>query len=331
MEKEIYIRRLQDAMSQKYSQDYINVCVEYAAQLFAQDLPVIFDGYHLDCVLRMENIKRDFYQEFSITGKRGKTRRIYAPSRSLKIRQRWILDHILYKVPVAVCCEGFLKKHSICTNAKKHIGYNQSLNLDIKDFFPSITQDRVFQVFYKMGYSTDASKKMASLCCHEGKLPQGAPSSPYLANIVCRAMDQELMELTEKNGIVYTRYADDMSFSGDCELLGIYEEIQKIIQRHGFLVNPKKTRVYKGNKRKLITGIIVKDDGLSVPRNYKRKLKQEIYYCKKFGVAAHLENTKAEKMVNFREYLYGKAFYVKMVEPITGQKFLDELNEILWE
>lgn len=80
----------------------------------------------------------------------------------------------------------------------------------------------------------------------------------------------------------------------------------------------------------MITGIIVTENGLSVPRNYKRKLRQEIYYCTKFGVAEHLENTKSEKMVNFREYLYGKAFYIKMVEPITGQKFLDELNEIQW-
>ena len=125
-----------------------------------------------DRVLKMENIDPDFCQEFTITGKRGKTRRISAPSRSLKIRQRWVLDHILYQISVAECCEGFLKNHSICTNAKNHIGYNQSLNLDIKDFFPSITQDRVFQVFHEMGYSTDAARGLASLCCHEGKLPQ---------------------------------------------------------------------------------------------------------------------------------------------------------------
>lgn len=331
MEKERYIRRLQQAMSQIYSQEYINVCVEYAAGLFDKNLPVIFDANHLFRVLKMGNIKQDFYQEFIVAGKRGKSRMISAPGKSLKIRQRWILDHILYKIPVAECCEGFRKEHSIYTNAKKHIGYQQSLNMDIKDFFPSITKDKVFQVFHEMGYSTDAADYFASICCHEGKLPQGAPTSPYLANIVCRDMDGQLMEFAKKNGIVYTRYADDMSFSGDCELSELGEGIATIISEHGFVINQEKTRIYKGNKRKLITGIIVKEDGLSVPRNYKRKLRQEIYYCKKFGAARHLENTKAEKMVNFREYLYGKAFYIKMVEPMTGQKFLDELNEIQWD
>ena len=205
------------------------------------------------------------------------------------------------------------------------------MNMDIKDFFPSITRDKVFWVFYEMGYSKDAAGCFAELCCHEEKLPQGAPTSPYLANIVCRGMDRQLMEFAEKHGLVYTRYADDMSFSGDCELSELGEEIAAIISEHGFAVNPEKTRIYKGNKRKLITGIIVKEDGLSVPRDFKRKLRQEIYYCKKFGAAGHLENTKSEKMVNFREYLYGKAFYIKMVEPVTGQKFLNELNEIQWD
>ena len=331
MEKERYIERLQQAMSQDYSAEYINVCVEYAARLFERELPVIFDADHLFRVLKMYNIKQDSYQEFVIAGKRGKRRIISAPSKNLKMRQRWILDHILYKIPVAQCCEGFRKNHSIFTNAKKHIGYQQSLNMDIKDFFPSITRDKVFWVFYEMGYSKDAAGCFAELCCHEEKLPQGAPTSPYLANIVCRGMDRQLMEFAEKHGLVYTRYADDMSFSGDCELSELGEEIAAIISEHGFAVNPEKTRIYKGNKRKLITGIIVKEDGLSVPRDFKRKLRQEIYYCKKFGAAGHLENTKSEKMVNFREYLYGKAFYIKMVEPVTGQKFLNELNEIQWD
>lgn len=331
MEKETYLRRLQNAMSEHYHEEYINVCLEYAAKLFDNGLPVIFDANHLSYVLQMDRIKQDFYQEFVIAGKRGKSRRISAPSRSLKIRQRWILDHILYQIPVAECCEGFLKEHSIYTNAKKHIGYKQNLNIDIKDFFPSITQERVSQVFYEMGYGKEAADCFASICCHEKRLPQGAPTSPYLANIVCRDMDGQLMAFAKKSGLVYTRYADDMSFSGDCELSELYEEIEGIILKNGFVVNAEKTRIYKGNRRKLITGIVVKEDGLSVPRNYKRKLRQEIYYCKKFGVAGHLENTKAEKMVNFREYLYGKAFYIKMIEPITGQKFLDELNEISWE
>lgn len=331
MEKKFYIDRLQATMSQRYSVEYIRTCTTYAERLLNNDLPVIFDANHLHIILKMKNIKQDCYQEFIITGKKGKKRTIYAPSRSLKIRQRWILDNILYKIPIVDCCEGFIKNHSIYTNAKKHIGYKQNLNIDIRNFFPSITQDMVVGVFREIGYSTDVAIFFAVICCHDGRLPQGAPTSPYLANIVCRNMDMRLMEFADNHSIVYTRYADDMTFSGDCEIDEIYEKIEKIIRENGFSVNTGKTRIYKGNKRKVVTGIIVKENGLSVPRNYKRKLKQEIYYCKKFGVANHLENTKSEKKVNFREYLYGKAFYIKMIEPRTGQKFLDELNEIQWD
>lgn len=332
MDKKIYIERLQSALLQKkYNKRYIDVCINYAKRLLDQGLPVIFDRDHLFQVFRMYEIKHDFYHEFVITGKRGKSRTICAPSRSLKMRQRWILDHILYKIPAAECCEGFVKNHSIYTNAKKHIGYDQSLNVDIKDFFPSITQDRIVLLFKEIGYSTDAAMYFADICCHDKKLPQGAPTSPYLANLVCREMDRQLLEFAGGYNLVYTRYADDMSFSGNCEISEFYEKIQSIISKNGFRINLGKTRIYKGRKRKIITGIIVKEDSLSVPRDYKRKLRQEIYYCKKFGAADHLANTNAQKIVNFREYLYGKAFYIKMIEPVTGQKFLDELNEIEWD
>ncbi len=331
MEKEIYLERLQDAMAKKYSDEYIAACMDYAKKLLTSGLPVIFDGAHLHKILKMHTIKPDCYQEFQIVGKKGKSRTICAPSKRLKARQRWILDYILYNIPVAQCCEGFRKKHSIYTNAKQHIGYQQNLNMDIKDFFPSITQDRVVQVYKEIGYSTDAADALGRTCCHEGRLPQGAPTSPYLANIVCKTMDMQLMDYARRHHMVYTRYADDMAFSGDCDMSKHCVEIERIIEQHGFEVNAQKTRIYTGKKRRMITGIVVKDDGLSIPRSYKRKLKQEIYYCKKFGVANHLENTKAKKKVNFREYLYGKAFFIKMVEPNVGQRFLDELNEIHWE
>lgn len=331
MEKQAYLDRLQKEMEQKYNQEYVAVCVKYADGLLEQGLPVIFDENHLKNILKLHRVKMEYYQEFCIAGKSGKERTICAPSKSLKVRQRWILDNILYKIPISDCCEGFAKGHSIVTNAQRHIGYEQSLNIDIKDFFPSISQDRVKQVFIEMGYSREASEYLARLCCYKGKLPQGAPTSPYLANIVCRDMDEQLIQYSEEKDIIYTRYADDMSFSGNCEMIELYEEIQKIVADSGFEVNYSKTRVYKGKKRKIITGIIVKEESLAVPRDYKRKLKQEIYYCQKFGVATHLENTKAIKRVNFREYLYGKAYYIKMIEPKTGRYFLEELDKICWD
>lgn len=330
MEQYEYIKRLEYEMQSRYDRKYINICIMYANKLLNKSLPVIFDTEHIVKILQLHRIKLDYYSEFIIRGKKGKERLICAPSRSLKSRQRWILDNILYKINVSSCCEGFIKKHSTLTNAKKHVGYGQILNMDISDFFPSITEAQIENVFFKAGYTHEVSAVLAKICCHEEKLPQGAPTSPYLANIVCLELDDELMQYSKNHGIMYSRYADDMTFSGNTDMEKHVTELEEIIRKNGFHVNERKTHIYKGNQRKLVTGLIVKDDGLSVPRNFKRKLKQEIYYCKKFGVAVHLENTNAEKKVNFKEYLYGKAYYVKMVEPLTGQNFLEELNSINW-
>ncbi|MBR1930901.1 MAG: retron St85 family RNA-directed DNA polymerase [Lachnospiraceae bacterium] len=331
MDKKAYIVRLENAMKGTYSKEYIDVCTKYASSLLDKDLPVIFDETHLYEILQLYAIKPDVYRKFHILGKRGKLRTICAPSRSLKLRQRWILDNILEKIPVSECCEGFRKDHSIYTNAKKHIGYEQMLNIDIKDFFPSIAEKTVIEIFHEIGYSRAAADELGAICCHDGCLPQGAPTSPYLANLACREMDRELLEFAQNHKLIYTRYADDMTFSGNVEMDKLIKGIVQIVYAHGFMVNTRKTRISTGNQRRLVTGIIVKKDGLAVPRNYKRKLRQEIHYCKQFGVANHLENTSSERKANFREYLYGKAYYIKMIEPKTGEQFLRELDEIQWQ
>lgn len=243
--------RLKNAMAQKYSADYIEVCIKYADDLFARGLLVIFDGNHLWKVLQMEHIDLDSYQKFEIWGKRGKYRTICSPSRNLKIRQRWILDNILYKIPVAECSEGFVKGHSIYTNAKKHIGYKQNLNIDLKDFFPSVTQDRVIQVFCDMGYSKDAARTFAIICCHEGRLPQGAPTSPYLANLVCKEMDKQLMKFAREHALVYTRYADDMAwhFRGTVSYLNCMKKLRRLSVKMDFVsirIKPQSIRGISG-------------------------------------------------------------------------------------
>lgn len=330
MDKEIYLNRLKKAMKNQYNTQYINACLKYAEELLNSNLPVIFDNNHLISILQLKNIKIECYSEFLIFGKNGKIRNITAPSKPLKYRQRWILDNILVKVPISSACEGFVKGHSIVTNARKHIGYSETMMIDIADFFPSITYDRIKQVYESLGYTQEVANFLATLCCYEGVLPQGAPTSPSLANIVCYDMDKKLEILAQSYGLVYTRYADDMAFSGNCDMSLLSDEIIAIVNSFGFTINEKKTRFYKGKQRKIITGIVVKENTLSVPKKVKRKLKQEIYYCQKFGVSKHLDNINSSKVVNFREYLYGKAYYIKMIEPKIGEKFLGELDKIDW-
>ncbi len=330
MDKTVYLHRLKVNMQGKYESEYIDRCVFYAESLLDRNLPVIFDMNHIYAILQLGCINLDWYNDFGIKRRNGTVRIISAPSRPLKYRQRWILDEILSKIEIMPCCEGFTKGHSIVTNASKHIGYAETLTVDMKDFFPSIKEKQIVDVFREVGYTQEVAVTLSSLCCHEGCLPQGAPTSPQLSNIICKSLDRDLIEFSKKYGLVYSRYADDLTFSGNQDLNCTVSQIKGIIQNHGFRINDRKTRLYTGKYRRIVTGLIVTEHGLRVPREYKRKLRQEIYYCKKFGVTQHLKNTNSSKVVNFKEFLYGKAYYIKMVEPKTGKKFLEQLDEIEW-
>lgn len=324
-----YINRLKQAMKNKYSEEYINYCVEYARNLLDKNLPVIYDDRHAEEILRLHKIKQDCYHEFIITGK-NKERTITAPSREIKKRQQWILEEILEKQNVSKNCHGFVRKKSIVTNARTHIGHKNILNLDIKNFFPSITQTMVISQFRQMGYSKNAAEVLARVCCYEETLPQGAPTSPYMSNLILKDMDQELEIFCKKKKITYTRYADDMSFSSNEEIGGFLKDICSIIENYSFKINEKKTCYYKDPYRKIVTGLVVKENGICVPKKFKRKFKQEIYYCKKLGVQRHLENTGNKERTGFKEYMYGKAYFIAMVEPETGEKYLKALDEIGW-
>lgn len=329
MKEYAYIERLENAMRGKYPPEYVHKCTNYACKLLDKNLPVIFDWTHLVQILQLRQIQLKCYHVFVVRGK-NKEREITAPSMELKRRQQWILSEILEKNEVSDCCHAFVKGRSIVTNATMHIGKQNILNLDIKNFFPSISQDRVIKVFEEMGYSKSASDILADICCYEGRLPQGAPTSPYLANLVLSKMDDDLIRFSKEKGLTYTRYADDMSFSSNLDIRPYEAEIKQIVMMHSFTVNEEKTKYYQEPYRKIVTGLVVKENKICVPKSFKRKLKQEIYYCKHLGVQSHLNNTGNGMRSGFKEYLYGKAYYVNMVEPDIGKRFLRELDEIKW-
>lgn len=166
---------------------------------------------------------------------------------------------------------------------------------------------------------------MAKLCTHNGFLPQGSPASPYITNILCLKMDKRLGGLAKKYDAVYTRYADDITFSGKKGILSLLPIAEKIIQDEGFSLNTQKTP-----QRQEVTGLIINNGTLKIPKEYKRKVRQEIYYCKRYGVYDHQEKT-GENHAFYREHLYGKAYFIHMVEPELGEKLLDELDDVKWE
>lgn len=261
--------------------------------------------YHRDVVLV------DHYNRYTIPKKKGGERNIAAPKLILKNVQRKILEEILSKIQVSDYTHGFLKGKSVVSGAKSHIadkasGENTALliNMDLEDFFPTITFERVRGMFKAFGYSGYISSLLAMLCTYcermpievKGKvkyvktsdriLPQGSPASPMITNIICVKLDKRLSGLSSKYNCVYTRYADDMSFSfmeesSDLNLGKFMGLISKIVNEEGFNINKSKTRFLRKNNRQSITGVVINNDEIGVSKKWIKTLRAAIYNANK--------------------------------------------------
>lgn len=334
-----YVQKLKDKMvEQGEDENYVELCISYAQKLCNNSVPVIFDFKHLSLLLGYEPPELafylfapedSFYTKMQIPKKSGGMREIEIPSDKLKSIQRWILRNVLENIEVHESCYGFTKGKSIYDNALLHVGKECVLNMDLKDFFPSITQKAVFNIFYQKGYTKSVSYYLAKLLTKDGVLPQGSPASPKISNIVALHLDKRLSELAKCYKATYSRYADDLTFSGASNIKNMIPIITQIIHEEAFFVNEKKTRYSYYFQKQEVTGLIV-NKKVSVPKEYLRELNKEIYYCKKFGVSSHLTKTENHKSF-FKEYMYGKAYFVNMIDKELGQKNLCELDTILWE
>lgn len=230
--------------------------------------------------------KQDAEERYTIffDKKDGDKRKICAPSMSLKIVQRWVLKNILYKIKVSQYSYGFakesLKGSPLVSCAEKHNKNLYLLKLDLKEFYPSIKRKQVYYTFINIGYNSDISNLLTNLCVVDNELPQGAVTSPYLANLVCRNLDLRIAGYCNKRNIVYTRYADDLTFSCDDEALlrKIYSMIKKIIEDEGFCLNQKKTVFMTPKTHKVILVVTVNDNLLKVPREMKRYIRAMLHY-----------------------------------------------------
>ncbi len=158
------------------------------------------------------------YRSFTIKKKRGGLRTINAPRTWLKVVQWWILDNILSKYPLPPYVFGFAKGRNAAQNADYHAGQSHILNVDIENFFPSIGFTQVAQVFAAFGYSRPVCEFLARLCCFNETLPQGAPTSPAIANLVARDLDKDLLNYARTHELKYSRYADDLTFSSTARI-----------------------------------------------------------------------------------------------------------------
>jgi len=240
------------------------------------------------------------------------------------------------------CVHGFIKGRSTKTNAEPHLAKNILLSLDIKNYFESISVNKISESLTTLGFQKNIAENIANLVTINGHLVQGFCTSPTIANIVTDSFDKEMVELCGES-VVYTRYADDLSLSSDKDVpkINVFEDL---MSKHGFELNKKKTNKVKRGHYQFVTGLTVFDDKIPrIPKKIKRNIKLEVYYISKLGYKKHairrLKNsnvkynykssefqyTISDEIIKTQHRLFGWIHYIMSVEPIFGKKMYDIL------
>lgn len=365
---EIFIEK---ARAQEKSEGFIEAASEYIEQLQRKGYPVFFSLVHFAIAIKMptrlvqyiiENKNAD-YTYFKMPKKKGGYREIMAPREKLKFIQSWILFNILNKYPLTEQCHSFRKGFSIITNAKVHAKAKYILKIDLLKFYDTITEKRVYGTFKAMGYLPNLAWDLAKLTTARHRdiywdnidsseerkllgqllverppiLPQGAPSSPMLSNIIADRLDKRLGKLGEKRDYNYSRYADDLTFSANSFTnLPHLSIINKIVESEGFFVNQKKVSYSKKGMKQFVTGLTI-THGVHVSKKYRRNIFTHLHYASKFGPNEHLKRrAKKEKTVikrqqyAYMDWLFGSIAFVYAVDKKNGKKMMDKFNKIDW-
>jgi hypothetical protein len=286
----------------------------------------------------------------------GSPRLIEMPKARLKVIQRRLLDFILVAIPPHEAAHGFQPGRSVKTFAEPHAGQRVVLVMDLRDFFPSVTAARVLAIFLTAGYPEPVARLIAGLCTsrvpsevwgapgapgegpdtwraarlfRQPHLPQGAPTSPALANLCAYRLDTRLTALAGVAGACYTRYADDLAFSGDSglerSLRRFIVQVGAVAIEEGFEVQPRKTRVMRRGVRQQVAGVVV-NDRPNVARDVYERLEAILYNCIKTGPVAQNRDDHAD----FRAHLTGRVAHIAMLNPARGRKLTEMLGRITW-
>ena len=293
------------------------------------------------------------YRYRPLTKRFGRVRLIESPKPQLKLLQRLVLQEFLERLPPHDAAHGFRRGRSICTNAAAHLGRRVVVRMDLEDFFPSITVARVRAVFRAAGYNEEVATLLAGLCTNSSPsriwnelpldrggnlqavrytaphLPQGAPTSPALANLVAYRLDCRLQGLAATAGARYTRYADDLAFSGDAAFArGAGPFVARVAATaidEGFALNYRKTRTMHQGVRQEITGVVV-NQRPNVRRDEYEQLKATLHNCIRHGAASQNH----ARMSHWKLHLTGRVVQVAMLNPQRGARLKTMLQQIEW-
>lgn len=277
------------------------------------------------------NIEKN-YKVYKIKKRNGKYRTIYEPNSILKQIQKQILINILNNKSISKYAKAYHKGISLKDNAIPHINKKIILKLDIKNFFENISFLDVYNSCFSIEYfPKSVGFILTYLCTYDNHLTQGSPTSAYISNLIMKKFDEEIGNWCNINDISYTRYSDDMTFSGNFNPSELIIKIRKMLYKLGLELNNDKIHIVNKSQSQSVTGIIV-NEKLQVNAKYRNKIRQEIYYIKKFGLKSHLN--KCNINVNELKYLdklYGRILYVLQInkfdqELLKYKKFIEELK-----
>lgn len=307
---------------------------------------------------------RNGYKTFYIRKRSGGLRRISVPEPPLMVVQRWIASYILNLQPVHSCSFAFRPKASILKCAARHTGASWLVKMDVQGFFESISEIQVYRVFLALGYRPLVAFELARLCTctpaqsprynleqwrvHRrrdvieayqsnriGFLPQGAPTSPMLSNLVMMDADKKIEEVAKKDSLTYTRYSDDLTFSTRGEFdrsraKVLIREVSKILGHIGMWPNPNKTVVVPPGGRKIVLGLLVDSSMPKLTRDFRSRLRQHIYYLEKLGPIEHARSRNFDSVWGLHQHVRGLIDFAIMIDPKFAAPILKRFEAVGW-
>lgn len=265
----------------------------------------------LKLLYSISNNPEKYYTKKYIMKKDGTKRRLLVPSPLLKKIQRNILNHVLKGIQVSEYATAYVPNKSLKDNASVHVGNKIVLKLDIKNFFGNITFEQLYAALPSTVFPPSVKVLLLKLCTYQDYLPQGAPTSPYLSNLVMKNFDAYIGNYCTNQHIRYTRYSDDLTFSGDFDVKVLKNKVEGFLDAMGFSLNEVKTRVLRPGNRQMITGVVV-NQKLNVSKSMRKKIRQDVFFIQKYGLENHNKRTK--QSLTYASLL-GKINYVLFLDP----------------
>lgn len=292
---------------------------------------------------------------------------IAVPSPGLKKTQRWIAQSILAHIRPHPASVAYSKGDRLVAAVQPHCGACWIVKMDIRNFFESVTEISVYRVFRSLGYQPLVALEMARICTrlgsptparmtlrwlsHQhydtirsynevrlGHLPQGAPTSPMLANLAVRRFDHSVEEIARHFGVIYTRYADDLTFSTNdkgfdrAKCRSLIGQISSVMGQHGFSPNITKTSIQTPGSRKLVLGLLTDGHAPRLTREFRQKMRQHLYYLssESRGPVAHAQHLGFVALRGLKHHVYGLAMFARQIDPAYGEECLEKLNAVDW-